>query len=95
MPRLYGELETPEKLRVRTVSYSGNRQGGVEVDRFLKGEGTHYVNPQTGEQWYENPGTEDSKDDVVKETEAKIQELSKCLKKLKENDKGKKNGMDK
>ncbi len=53
MPKLYGEMVADNKMRVEIISWSGNKPGGVEVEEVLEGEGIHYVDPQTGEQWFE------------------------------------------
>lgn len=54
MPKLYGVLEAEDRLKVEIVSYSGNRPGFVEVEEVLEdGDGQLYVNPLTGEQWFE------------------------------------------
>ena len=58
MPKLYGEMVTNNKMKVELISYSGNKDGGVEVEEVLEGEGTHYVDPSTGEQWFELPAEE-------------------------------------
>lgn len=86
MPKLYGELITDSKMRVDIVSYSGNRQGGVEVGEVLEGEGVHFVNPLTGEQWFE---AEDSKtnhsepqQDTITELKAKLEELQAMVDRL-------------
>ena len=53
MIKLYGEMVANNKMRVDIISYSGNKPGGVEVEEVLEGEGTHYVDPSTGRQWFE------------------------------------------
>ncbi len=78
MPKLYGELIAENKMRVDIISYSGNKAGGVEVEEVLEGEGTHFVNPLTGEQWYET----EIKTDPVKEIRAKMAELQQMLETL-------------
>lgn len=78
MPKLYGELITDSKMRVDIISYSGNCQGGVEVEEILEGEGVHFVNPLTGEQWFENS----SKNNKIEELSKQIEEMAKLLKEL-------------
>ena len=53
MPKLYGEMVADNKMKVTMISWSGNKPGGVEVEEVLEGEGTHYVDPSTGRQWFE------------------------------------------
>ncbi|MFW6016193.1 MAG: hypothetical protein ACOCRK_07115 [bacterium] len=83
MIKLLGELESENKMKVHTISYSGNSKG-VEVEEVLQGEGTHYVNPITGEQWYEESAKEKNDKKVIEELENKINELSNVLNQIKE-----------
>ena len=53
MPKLFGEIVEDGKMRVDLISYSGDKEGGVEVSEVLEGEGIHYVDPLTGRQWFE------------------------------------------
>lgn len=88
VPKLYGELITDSKMRVDIVSYSGNRQGGVEVGEVLEGEGVRFVNPETKEQWYEVEGEDNplkasqSKNETVTELKAKLEELQAMVDRL-------------
>ena len=76
MIKLYGEMIEDNKMRVDVISYSGNRPGGVEVEEVLEGEGTHYVDPATGRQWYESVALAS---DPVEQVKAKIEELQALL----------------
>lgn len=60
MPKLFGEMVEEGKMRVDLISWFGNKQGGVEVEEILEGGGIHFVNPETGEQWFELPKEGDS-----------------------------------
>lgn len=84
MPRLYGELEAEDRMKVRTISYPENSIGGVYVAEVLKGEGIHYVNPITGEQWYENGET--SKKTNLSEIKAKLNELTVLFEKVEKDE---------
>jgi len=63
MPKLYGETIADGKMRVDLISWSGNKEGGVEVEEVLEGEGIHYVDPSTSRQWFELE--EDNPDGLV------------------------------
>lgn len=75
MPKLYGELVADNKMKVTMISWSGNKPGGVEVEEVLEGEGIHYVDPATGEQWYESG----DKEDKATELKRKLNELNSAL----------------
>ena len=76
MPRLYGELEAEDRMKVHTICYTGKGKGGVKVDEIIDGAGTLYVNPLTGEQWRGEKEEEPDTIDVIRE---KIKELSEIL----------------
>lgn len=82
MIKLFGITESDEKVRVNIVSYSGNRPGGIEVDEVLEGEGTHYVNPKTKEQWYESESEEEQPKSELDELKGEIAELKSMLSKV-------------
>lgn len=84
MPKLYGELVADNKMQVTMISWSGNKPGGVEVEEVLEGEGTHYVDPSTGRQWFE---TEEEESAIAK-LQAKMDELNAMLQNLKEDQNG-------
>ena len=86
MPKFYGEMVADNKMRVDIISYSGNKPGGVEVEEVLEGEGTHYVDPQTGEQWFEFETEEE--ESAITKLQAKVDELNAALQNLKEGQNG-------
>lgn len=86
MPKLYGETIADDKMRVDLISWSGNKSGGVEVDEVLEGEGIHFVNPITGEQWFEleeQDKSQQGKQPGIAEIQEKMNELNSMLQSLK------------
>ena len=86
MPKLYGETIADDKMRVDLISWSGNKPGGIEVDEVLEGEGIHYVNPLTGEQWFEleeQDKSQQGKQPGIAEIQEKMNELNSMLQSLK------------
>ena len=86
MPKLYGEMVADNKMKVTMISWSGNKPGGIEVDEVLEGEGIHYVNPITREQWFEleeQDKSQQGKQASIDELQAKMNELSAMLQSLK------------
>ena len=86
MPKLYGETIADGKMRVDLISWSGNKPGGIEVDEVLEGEGIHFVNPITGEQWFEleeQDKSQQGKQASIDELQAKMDELNAMLQSLK------------
>jgi hypothetical protein len=85
MPKLYGETIADNKMRVDLISWSGNKQGGIEVDEVLEGEGIHYVNPLTGQQWFEleeQNKSQQGKQPGIAEIQEKLNELYSMLQSL-------------
>ena len=86
MIKLYGEMVANNKMRVDIISYSGNKPGGVEVEEVLEGEGIHYVDPQTWEQWFEleeQDKSQQGKQPGIDEIQEKMNELNAMLQSLK------------
>ena len=85
MIKLYGEMVADNKMRVDVISYSGNKPGGVEVEEVLEGEGIHYVDPQTLEQWFEleeQDKSQQGKQPGIDEIQEKMNELNAMLQNL-------------
>lgn len=86
MIKLYGEMVADDKMEVNTISYSGNKPGGVEVEEVLEGEGIHYVDPATGRQWFEfedQDKSQQGKQASIDELQEKMDELNAMLQSLK------------
>jgi hypothetical protein len=84
MPKLYGEMVADNKMKVTMISWSGNKPGGIEVEEVLEGEGTHYVDPSTGRQWFET----EREESAIAQLQAKVNELNATLQNLKEGQNG-------